>query len=580
VKLQSLVLFNSPDQLPSVIEEQFRNHQLLVSQLREIIPFDEERDLLVTLIQLVESEKDLQREVVNLKEKHSRLTSDLKRIFSCKHDRQILTAAETAVDQYRRLQMELNTQQQIQHSILQRIQSVTDVAEGDLSTRIDELLSTSQTTVRVLESERHASAQFIERLKRIAKFEEPSEVPGILKALVKIRSEHESLSASYEVFVTSIEGILGIEKGNDILNALRQLLDRQTHQIDDLQNQLTAHQEIIQRLSPVISLTSFEELPQIVTKLVDTSQQTREVLSGLQTNHHTLQDEHKTLEETHRNFRDKHEQLLARLSESLTFEDESSLVSSVAKLVSQCASLRKKKKDSNSLLAQLRQMMDCSSKTDLPSAVEKLHQSLAQANDQYFSLLASLHNLIVFTHETELIQQVTQLRQESRELVEVKTCQKQIISALSGLYEVKSLDELPSAVKSLSSTVSEARQLAGIDEVVRLPELIKSNQSMIQELNGQLAAASDFLNKILSRVFKRTVGVTFPLEASLSSKIVKGFEDYADNTEALQANVDALLSTARAIGYSGTSRVGHLISLQTNSARKKHRNTLKRWFRR
>jgi hypothetical protein len=323
-----------------------------------------------------------------------------------------------------------------------------------------------------------------------------------------------------------------------------------------IQGQLSAHQEIIRRLNPVVSLTSFEELPQVMTGLVETNKQTGETLSRLQMSYETLQGEHKTLEELHQNFEGKHKKLLESLSESISFDDESSLVSSVAQLVSQCTTLQKEKKDSNLLLTQLRQMLDCSSDMDLPSAVEKLHQDLTQAKDEHSRLLTSLREFCVFDHETELIQRVGHLQSESRELVKVKACQEQIISALSDLYELKSFDELPATVKSLSATVSQARKLAGIDEVARLPELIESNQSTIQELNGQLATAAGFLPKILSRVFKRTVGVSFPLEPSLLSKIIKGFEDYADNSEALQANVDALLSTARGVGYSGTSCVG------------------------
>jgi hypothetical protein len=548
-RLQPILQFQSPDQLPSVIGEQIRNHQFLVSQLREVIPFREEREFLVSLIQLVQTEKELRNEVSALNDKYAKLTGDLKRTFSCKHDRQILAAAETSLEQQRHLQSELNVMHQNQQTIMEKIQTVVDSEPGDFSTGIDNVVNTLQTTCQALESERRANAKFVDRLKRIVPFEKPTELPDLLKGLVQIQSEHESLVSSHEAFVGSLESILAIEKGSDISIALQQLVDRQSAQIGELQSQLAGYHAIIERVSSIISFTSFEDVPQIISDLVGTNDETREKLRQLQESHNILQSEHQILQERQQHDREEHEQLLVHLSQTLSPDNASSHALSASQLVSQCASLHNKDSARNEMLSRLIEMTECSAESKLPAAVEHL----GQAKEQYTSLVNSLRQIVTFDTDTELAQKVGQLHSESCELIEVKRFQEQTIAALAVVRQVRSFDELPAAVKLISDTLSEGQKLIGIDDPVHLPEAIRFTQSTIQELTSHLTTAADLLGRILSRVFKQSVSVTFPLETNLSLRIVKGFEDYADTTEALQVNVDALLSTARTIGYGGTS---------------------------
>jgi hypothetical protein len=185
-----------------------------------------------------------------------------------------------------------------------------------------------------------------------------------------------------------------------------------------------------------------------------------------------------------------------------------------------------------------------------------------------------LRDALPFNDPAELLQQIAQLESDSQELRTVKLLQESTMASLGKLWPLQSIQDLPAAANFITETLLESKKVAQLEDLTQIPSRIAAYQSEIRELKAHLATAAELMTRILSRIFKRNVTASFPLDSALSAKIAKGFDDYVDTTEALQANVEALLKEARTLGYAGISCVDAAVFLAEELCRKKEQEHL------
>jgi DNA repair exonuclease SbcCD ATPase subunit len=249
--------------------------------------------------------------------------------------------------------------------------------------------------------------------------------------------------------------------------------------------------------------------------------------------------------------RTSHSQFLSKLSEVIPFNDEDTFVASVSELVVQSETLQRLtqthkslKASHSALIKPIRGIIQFQSEAEIPQLVAELHSrsvEFANFKQHHESILAEIQrwvNCPSFDHLPGVVKSITQVLSESQQMV-----------------KCSSFGDLPNHVRSLVQTVSEAQQIIEADDFTEIPATLQSNISAIQELKDQLAAASDLLNRVLSRVFKRRNSISFPLEAGVAQKLTKAFDEFAARIESLQGDVDSLCSSAKALGFVGTSCV-------------------------
>ncbi|KAK8842830.1 hypothetical protein M9Y10_025696 [Tritrichomonas musculus] len=543
IPLTIIKIYQQQKETLAELESVKRDHQDFVDSIQQVLPFKSEKQLPKILNNMIEKQKILdsraelldQVEKMTLVKDDSQLLKTIGSIYQESQDHQKMMKKMKSFVSFSDAEEATKTIQE-KVSILSQIQNSLSLDnQADLPMRIEDLKETSQS---------HNS--LLSNVQSYLNFESEEQIPSKIKEIVNRSAEQSKVLSNIERFVVPTDADDNRTLTNGSLHLTNSMfLDNENTEIS-------------------ISKSNIQNIPQFIEKMVNDNKVVKK----------------------------KYFDLISSLQELLSFNDENEIPMIISKLINSNTKKQEKIQFSRSIFQSIHECVPFDQIEDIPQMIFDMSQTIqkfVEKEKKYQEIFNESRRIVDLDDLESLPQKISDLKKVEKTFEKVVSNLQttldaqdlnEIISKVNVLVNdqdksvqtlkeinsitpipINSIDDVMTFSKHIRSVLESIKPIINVDVVSDinkidiLPQIFKN----LKETESHYSKITDLFKQILLRIYGNQsqiiTSLSFPLSDEQSKKIISSISDYSNSYESMKLDFNKLLSSARSLGYSGSSCV-------------------------
>ena len=288
----------------------------------------------------------------------------------------------------------------------------------------------------------------------------------------------------------------------------------------------------------------------------------------------------------------KYFDLISSLQELLSFNDENEIPMIISKLINSNTKKQEKIQFSRSIFQSIHECVPFDQIEDIPQMIFDMSQTIqkfVEKEKKYQEIFNESRRIVDLDDLESLPQKISDLKKVEKTFEKVVSNLQttldaqdlnEIISKVNVLVNdqdksvqtlkeinsitpipINSIDDVMTFSKHIRSVLESIKPIINVDVVSDinkidiLPQIFKN----LKETESHYSKITDLFKQILLRIYGNQsqiiTSLSFPLSDEQSKKIISSISDYSNSYESMKLDFNKLLSSARSLGYSGSSCV-------------------------
>lgn len=521
------------------LENSKKDHQDLIESIQQLIQFKSEKQIPKILNNMIEKQK--------LADSRNELLDQVEKIAFVKDDSQLLkTIGGIYEDSQNHQKMMTNFQSTLAFSnvdeaiktiqdkinILNQIQSSLSLEnQAELPMKIEDLKETSKSHSTLLNNVQH-----------IINFENEDQIPLKIKEIVNQTEEQAKVISTIEKFINPLndsesendrtltnESIhftntsLFDNNNSDYKSKIQNIPKLIEKIVADNQKMKEQHNELINSIHEVVSFNDEAEIPKILTKLVNSNSKKQEKISFSRSIFQSIHD-------------------------CLPFEKVEDVPQMIFNMNKTIEKLSNKEEMYESVLDESRSIVELDDLDSLPSKLNEL-KTMEKTFDKFVSSLQSILNV---SNLNEILAKTNELVNDSNKTN--KTLKE--INSITPI-QIDSIDDVLAFSKRINSALNSINPLIVNADITSNVEILPQMFKNLKETENNYTNLTELFKQILFKIYGNqhqiVTMLSFPLSDENSKKIIASIVDYSTSFEAMKSDINKILSSAKSLGYSGSS---------------------------